>query len=111
MELWIRSQNKKEIVKVDQIYVDENRVEANFKRYYGGCNYVILGTYTDDTRALEVLDEIYNLLQPTKFVIDSRNLKPDGDSWVENGVIIQKYNAEAKVEELSTCVYQMPREW
>lgn len=62
MELWIRSQDKRILQKTDNIYLDAN---------YGNkriCNYVDdykteLGTYKTKERALEVLDEIQDLLQ------------------------------------------------
>lgn len=62
MELWIRSQDKRILQKIDNIYLDAN---------YGNkriCNYVDdykteLGTYKTKERALEVLDEIQDLLQ------------------------------------------------
>lgn len=62
MELWIRSQDKRILQKIDNIYLDAN---------YGNkriCNYVDdykteLGTYKTKERAIEVLDEIQDLLQ------------------------------------------------
>lgn len=62
MKLWIRSQDKRILQKIDNIYLDAN---------YGNkriCNYVDdykteLGTYKTKERALEVLDEIQDLLQ------------------------------------------------
>ena len=49
----------------------------------------------------EIQEKIFDIL-------DSSSIKPDGDSWVENGVILQNYEANAKIEELSTYVYEMP---
>lgn len=69
MELWIRSQDKSSIVKVDNLYVSV----GNYICYYvekgkevPGTYYRLsgeLGTYKTKERALEVLDEIQDLLQ------------------------------------------------
>ncbi len=113
MELWIRSQDKSSIVKVDNLYVSVGNyicyyvekgkeVPGTYYRPSGG-----LGRYETKERALEVLNEIQNILKP-KYILDASSIKPDGDFYKENGAIIQKYNANAKIEELSTFVYQMP---
>lgn len=62
MELWIRSQSKETLVKVNEAYIDETTIKANYKGYYGGCDYRILGEYKTEERALEVLDDIESLL-------------------------------------------------
>ena len=99
MELWIRSQDKRILQKIDNIYLDANYENKRI------CNYVDdykteLGTYETKERAIEVLDEIQNILKP-KYILDASSIKPDGDFYKENGAIIQKYNANAKIEELS----------
>ena len=115
MELWIRSQDNMNLVKVRQIgvnYQDNKQIIANYTpELYenSGGYYELLGTYKTKERALEVLDEIQNILKP-KYILDTSSIKPDGDYYEENGVIFQKYNANARIEELSTFVYQMPPE-
>ena len=113
MELWIRSQDKMNLVKVRQIsvnYQDNKQIIANYMpELYenSGEYYELLGTYKTKERALEVLDEIQNILKP-KYILDTSSIKPDGDFYEENGVIFQNYDANVKIEELSTFVYQMP---
>lgn len=68
-----------------------------------------LGIYKTKERAIEVLDEIQNILNP-KYILDTSSIKPDGDFYEENGMIFQNYNANARIEELSTFVYEMPKE-
>lgn len=51
--MWIRSQNKFELVKTDYVSVDENEVQA-IKEDKG----ILLGEYKSEERALEVLDMI-----------------------------------------------------
>ena len=69
MELWIRSQDKINLVKVRKIsvnYQDNKQIIANYMpELYenSGEYYEILGTYKTKERALEVLDEIQDLLQ------------------------------------------------
>ena len=62
MDLWIRSQDKRILQKIDNIYTDANYYN---KRICTECNdeIVELGTYNSKERALEVLDEIKELLQ------------------------------------------------
>ena len=63
MELWIRSQNREDLIKVDRLAVNDNRIEANFKLFYGGCDDLVIGVYETNERALEVLDEIHKLIK------------------------------------------------
>lgn len=106
MNLWVRSQDKENLILIkNPICVYDNKII-----YKESASYIItIAEYKTKERALEVLDEIQNILNP-KYILDTSSIKPDGDSWVENGIIMQKYNANAKIEELSTFVYQMPAE-
>ena len=101
----MRSQDKRILQKVDNIFLDANYENKRISTYDGDS--VELGTYKTKERALEVLDEIQNILKP-KYILDTSSIKPDGDFYEENGVIFQNYDANAKIEELSTFVYQMP---
>ena len=113
MELWIRTQDKMRLVKIRQIslnYRNNKQIIANYiPDFYpnSGEYYEFLGTYKTKERAIEVLDEIQNILNP-KYILDTSSIKPDGDFYEENGVIFQNYDANSKIEELSTFVYQMP---
>ena len=111
MNLWVRNQDKTIFQKVDNLLIsDGNNAEGTFNIY---TNLLpaqnVLGRYKTKERAIEVLDEIQNILKP-KYILDTSSIKPDGDFYEENGVIFQKYNANAKIEELSTFVYQMPKD-
>lgn len=55
MELWIRSQDKICLTKVKHLYIDKNN---NIRQQED----LILGTYESKERALEVLDNIHQLL-------------------------------------------------
>ena len=115
MELWIRSQDKEKLLKISGIQyqncklVENETVEANILiGFYSSYENEILGEYTTKERAIEVLDEIQNILKP-KYILDTSSIKPDGDFYKENGAIFQKYNANVEIKELSTFVYQMPK--
>ena len=103
MELWIRSQDKTTLIRSYEIYISE----------YGKGSYVIrakktshiLGAYKTMERALEVLDEIQNILMPTiKYApIIKEDIKPEYTykQYVSEG-------ADIEVIQLNTFVYQMP---
>ena len=107
MNLWVRSQDRECLINISNIqYVYKNNMHG-LGTYYD--NLKILGTYKTKERAIEVLDEIQNILKP-KYILDTSSIKPDGNIYKENGVIFQNYDANAKIEELSTFVYQMPKD-
>ena len=60
MNLWVRSQDKRILQKVDNIFLDANYENKRISTYDG--DNVELGTYKTKERALEVLDEIQNIL-------------------------------------------------
>lgn len=107
MELWIRSQDKSSIVKVDNLYVSV----GNYICYYvekgkevSGTYYRPsgeLGRYETKERALEVLDEIEERIM----LINTINIAKDRDS------LIAYKNAltEEKIKGLG-YPYQMPKE-
>lgn len=114
MELWIRSQDKSSIVKVDNLYVSV----GNYICYYvekgkevSGTYYRPsgeLGRYKTKERALEVLDEIQNIIRP-KYILNSVNTKSIGNAYyTKNGIIYKNGSNEGSIHEISTLVYEMP---
>lgn len=59
MDLWIRSQDKKTLMKIKRLYIFSNAIFSVDTRE----NEIILGTYKKDKRALGILDEIQDLLK------------------------------------------------
>ena len=110
MNLWVRNQDKTILQKVDNLLIsDGDNAGRTFNIYTNSLPAQnVLGRYKTKERAIEVLDEIQNILKP-KYILDSSSIRHD-DSWVENGIIMQKYNANVEIKELSTFVYQMPAE-
>ena len=66
MELWVRSQDKRILQKVDNIFLDANYGNKRISTYDG--NNIELGTYKTKERALEVLDEIQDELIGSDFM-------------------------------------------
>lgn len=60
MELWIRSQDKTTLIRSYEIYISE---QGNTYLIRAKRTSHILGSYSTIERALEILDEIQNLLQ------------------------------------------------
>ena len=102
MELWIRSQDKKKLVKCESISVGGYKACKDETALW--CEQFNCGTYKTEKRALEVLDEIQNILKP-KVIISNYN--PVTTDSVGN--IISDFK-EAKIEQLPTFVYEMPKD-
>lgn len=64
MDLWIRSQDRRILQKLDNIFLDANYENKRICSYDNDCK-TELGTYKTKERALEVLDEISDLMIPT----------------------------------------------
>ena len=113
MDLWIRSQDKMNLVKVRQIsvnYQDNKQIIANYMpELYenSGEYYEILGTYKTKERALEVLDEIQSLLQPT---IEYKPIVQEEYNPAYTYKHFVKVDDNIEIKELSTFVYQMPED-
>ena len=112
MELWIRSQNKEVLLNIKGIQyqnyklVENETVEANI--LIGLYNYYdneILGEYETKERALEVLDEIQSLLQPT---IEYKPIVQEEYNPAYTYKHFVKVDDNIEIKELSTFVYQMP---
>lgn len=72
MNLWIRSQDKEILMKIDNINlgldVDSNEPCRLFTFVDGAVTSFTLGIYRSKERALEVLDEIQELLEPVHVI-------------------------------------------
>jgi len=71
MELWVRSQDKRILQKVDNIFLDANYGNKRISTYDG--DNTELGTYKTKERALEVLDEIQDELIGSDFMPIEKN--------------------------------------
>lgn len=106
MDLWIRSQDRGSIVKVDNLYISV----GNYICYYVEKGKEVpntyfrpsgeLGKYKSFERALEVLDEIQEILKPKTIIKFNEK---------ENMVIGTLLPYETfDIKQLSTYVYEMP---
>ena len=110
MELWIRTQDRELLLpaKLEMQATGSGRIGYlmyGLKDY--SANAVMLGTYKSKERALEVLDEIQNLLMPiiTSTPIIEEDIKPEYTyrHYVSKG-------SDIEVIQLNTYVYEMPKE-
>ena len=108
MELWIRSQDKEKLVLTKGF-------ELQNPSYNDGCqifevwqnNYHCVGNYKTKVRALEVLDEIQNILKP-EVIVKTYNVE---QAELLNGTkFIQPMIEDIQVQQASTYVYEMPEE-
>ena len=113
MNLWVRSQDKMNLVKINQIsinYQNNKQIIANYipELYENSGEYCeLLGTYETKERALEVLDEIQMLLQPT---IEYKPIVQEEYNPAYTYKHFVKVDDNMEIKELSTFVYQMPKD-
>lgn len=99
MNLWIRSQDKMNLVKIRQIslnYSNKKQIIANYMPDLfenSGEHYELLATYETKKRALEVLDEIQDRMLKGAFAKKINGLGEELD-LISNNLLI----------------YQMPKE-
>ena len=105
MELWIRSQDKSCLVNIKAVIM----LNKEIRGYYNENPNWFLGKYDNEERALEVLDEIQNILKP-KYILNASSIKSNGNCYEKNGGIYQDYSADARIEQLNIYVYEMPEE-
>lgn len=86
MELWIRSQDKETLTKVEVLVREDNMIVDYYQKR------LVLGTYKSKKRTLEILDEIQKLLMPIS------KYKQEVDNLIIN------------YENIDACVYEMPKE-
>lgn len=108
MELWIRSQDRLRLCKANNLFIKNLSICCSCNDENNDYDY--LGVYSTKERVLEVLDEIQRILQP-RFMTTIRA----NDEMQElmgarsfGKTITQKQDIDFK--ELSTYVYEMPKE-
>lgn len=100
MDLWVRSQNKYRLLKVESLQIIYNQ-EDNELPYYINSSYEFLGSYKTKERALEILDEIQQMLKNETIETEIKYI----DNQVYETKIIGKPNILKNI-----VVYQMPKE-
>ena len=105
MNLWVRSQDKRILQKVDNIFLDANYENKRISTYDG--DNIELGSYKTKERAIEVLDEIQGLLQP---IIKYEPIVQEEYNPSYTYKHFVKVDDNIEIKELSTVVYQMPKD-
>ena len=123
MELWIRSQDREKMLKVDElslIGMGGHKVGiGTFTKILKNddyCNY--LGTYKDKKRALEILDEISSKIKNSyliknEMLLSSKDIKEQLNIFEEalNGsAIIQTPAYDIEPINTNIVYYEMPKE-
>lgn len=102
--MWVRSQDKEFLMKVDNINlgldVDTNEPTRIFTFVDGTVTSFTLGTYKSKERALEVLDEIQTYLENNYLSIN--DMPQHNNGLIANGIVLFPNNTQK--------VYQMPEE-
>lgn len=124
MKIWIRTQDKEMLTKIEDVsFIKDSQTNAYVilttktsiptwhHLHYGGA--IILGAYKTKERALQVLDEIQNLLIKSNRIFvnkkindfDLEKLKP-----ILNGIDVVVADKDTKIASINTntIVYQMP---
>ena len=111
MDLWIRSQNKEKLCKIENIkYIDTSDDFEDDTHPLWNDNNGILGIYKTKERALEVLDEITNLIKP-KYLIRMDNHGPVNDFLNnENNSYVSAEGVGMVSNINQTLYYEMPKE-
>ena len=116
MELWVRSQDKRNLVKIRQIslnYQNNKQVIANYEpeQYENSsCVYELLGTYQTIERALEVLDEIQELIKPKQIITTYESEIKECINKTKFDVVMTPKIDNIQLIEPTTLVYEMPAE-
>ena len=110
MDLWIRSQDKDSLIKVEKIeLIYDCLCSDDIQLIHIETDKGIIGSYSTKERALEVLDEIQNILQPPANFIVSQHI--DFADAKEGLIGVNVLKEEPKIERISDIiVYQMPLE-
>ena len=120
MDLWIRSQDRTKIIKapsieIERVYKEETRKDAF---YLCVDSSFWVGQYNTEERALEVLDEIQELiLNSSKIWVESSCLSPVKQKdqkyikeLVKGDTPILDERLKIKTTNIDTVVYEMPLE-
>ena len=111
MRLFIRSQNREKLIEFNGLVLynpcfempdSETQICDSFEGE--------IATYKTKKRALEVLDEIQKLMQPIFSYTPIVKEKHDEETMLLPYIKHEQVGSKTEVIELSTCVYEMPKE-
>lgn len=99
MDLWVRSQNKYRLLNVESLQIIYNQ-EDNELPYSINSSYELLGSYKTKERALEILDEIQQMLKNETIETEIK--------YINNQVYETKIIGKPDIPK-NIVVYQMPK--
>lgn len=120
MDLWIRSQNRRHLVKCNgtiyaanypvNVVVVEMKEQHTQEKSKIFVDDIMVGIYSYE-RALQVLNEIQNILQP-RVVVHEPNINYDDmmHSLAEDMCLKNTQKVEMELKQVGQVVYQMPNE-
>ena len=106
MELWVRSQDEIHLLKCTDIAINEIKINGfsegyQIVNYFGDISkYEILGIYQTEERAVEILDEITDLLEQEELLQIMKSSLNNLDEMAEPKYILKPV--------VQPRVYQMP---
>lgn len=107
MDLWIRTQSKRSLIKVKDIAVERKTENVIFIT----SNEWRLGTYKSYERAMQILDEIQYILQPRVIYHEPKINYDDMIHLLSENIMIKgKQEVEMELKQAGQIVYQMPEE-
>lgn len=104
MELWIRSQDRKHLMKCEAIMYEKTGTGYGLRAFTKNYDFNI-ATYKTRERALEILNEIQMLLQP---IIKYKPIVQEEYNMLYPYKNFVKVDDNMEIKELSTFVYEMP---
>lgn len=110
MNLWVRSQDRECLLKIDIVMLEEIEENKEYWIYAGHEKYEpyrVFGVYHTKERALEVLDEIQDLLQ---LKIEYKPIVQEEYNPAYTYKHFVKVDDNMEIKEFSTFVYQMPED-
>lgn len=119
MELWIRSQDRKRLYKATELFIEKDIykdwcIETEIGHdyitkdvWYICVNQARLGKYFNEERALEVLNEIQNILK-SKMIVNT--YKVEQAKLCDGTQFIQPMLDDIQVQNATTYVYEMPKD-
>lgn len=110
MDLWIRSQNRKMMERAVAVKIAHYKEDGKMSNSIVINNDYIFGEYATEERALEVLDEITNLIKP-KYLIRMDNHGPVNDFLNnENNSYVSAEGVGMVSNINQTFYYEIPKE-
>ena len=106
MELWIRTQDRECLTKVNHLYINE---KGNNIYEISQEDDIPLGKYISKERALEVLDEIQKKITPVTIIRQTHPTKYIDDKKTISDTVLY-IQEDVDVKKVGMIIYEMPKE-